>query len=313
MTGPRPTELVPGASNAIGRMLGLLGDEWNLLIIQQALMGASRYGHFTARLPVSNSVLTTRLRMLVDEGLLSRRANEYLPTARSRSLWPILVSIWEWERTWVAEHRERLPEMRHHVCGELFSPLLRCTACGAAANGDDVDLAPGPSGGWSRSAPAASTRRRSGSDATTRQAGLFPETMTVLGNRWAAALLVAAFLQTTRFTDFQNQLGVPPSLLTERLQTFCAIGVLTTAPAQGGGSDRASYLLTAKGRAFSDVLVTALQWAQRWFVAPEGPAVLLHHRACGATLIAELACDACGGQLTGAQIGVTAAQAAGTP
>ena len=84
-------------------MLGLLGDEWNLLIIQQALLGASRYGHFTARLPVSNSVLTTRLRMLVDEGLLSRRANEYLPTARSRSLWPILVSIWEWERTWVAE------------------------------------------------------------------------------------------------------------------------------------------------------------------------------------------------------------------
>ncbi len=313
MTGPQPTELVPGATNAIGRMLGLLGDEWNLLIIQQALMGASRYGHFMARLPVSNSVLTTRLRMLLDEGLLSRRANEYLPTARSRSLWPILVSIWEWERTWVAEHRERLPQMRHQGCGELFSPLLRCTACGAAVNGDDVDLGPGPSGGWSRSAPATSTRRRSESDATTRQAGLFPETMAVLGNRWAAALLVAAFLRTTRFTDFQNQLGIPPSLLTERLQTFCVIGVLTMAPAHRDGSDRASYLLTAKGRAFSGVLVTALQWAQRWFVAPEGPAVLLRHRACGASLIAELACDACGGPLNGAQIGVTAAEAAGTP
>ena len=165
-----PATLEPGGANAIGRMLGLLGDEWNLLIIQQALMGASRYGHFTARLPVSNSVLTTRLRMLVDEGLLSRRATGYLPTARSRSLWPILVLIWEWERSWVAEHRERLPAMRHQRCDELFSPLLRCAACGAAINGDDVDLFLGPSGGWSRSAPAASTRRRSESDAATRQA-----------------------------------------------------------------------------------------------------------------------------------------------
>lgn len=312
MAGSQPTELVGGATNAIGRMLGLLGDEWNLLIIQQSLLGATRYGQFTARLPVSNSVLTTRLRMLVDEGLLSRRANEYLPTPRSRSLWPILVSIWEWERTWVAEHRERLPEMRHQGCGELFSPLLRCASCGAAVN-EDVDLALGPSGGWSRSAPAASTRRRSESDAATRQAGLFPETMAVLGNRWAAALLVAAFLQTTRFTDFQNQLGVPPSLLTERLQTFCAIGVLGTAPADGLASERASYQLTAKGRAFVGVLVTALQWAQRWFVAPEGPAVLLRHRACGTTLIAELSCDSCGGLLTGAQIGVIAVEAAGTP
>lgn len=318
MTDSEPTALRPGDTNAIGRMLGLLGDEWNLLIIQQALMGASRYSHFVARLAISNSVLTTRLRMLVDEGLLERRTGEYLPTPRSRSLWPILALIWEWERTWVAEHRERLPAMRHGGCGELFSPQLRCAACGAPITGDDVDLAPGPSGRWSRSAPAVATRRRSGSDAATRQAGLFPETMTVLGNRWAAALLVAAFLRTTRFTDFQNQLGTPPSLLTERLQRFCAIGIFAAAPADRHGSERASYLLTEKGQAFGGVLVASLQWAQRWFVAPEGPAMLVNHRACGEPLTAELACDRCHRQLTGAQVEViqvdlTRAEAAGIP
>ena len=31
-------------------MLGLLGDEWTLLIIQQALLGATRYGEFMRRL-----------------------------------------------------------------------------------------------------------------------------------------------------------------------------------------------------------------------------------------------------------------------
>lgn len=307
--GIRPARLERGGANAIGRMLSLLGDEWNLLIVQQALMGASRYTEFISRLPISNSVLIKRLRMLVDEDLLTA---EYHTTERSRSLWPVLLSIWEWERVWVPEHHGRLPAMRHTVCGNLFSPELRCTHCGTAMYDDDVDLTVGPSGQWHRSAPTASTRRRSDSGSPGRQAGLFPQTMAVLGNRWAVALLLAAFLGTTRFTEFQSQLGAPPSLLTERLQTFCDIGVLRASPAREG-SERTVYLLTAKGRALVTVLVTALHWAQRWFVAPEGPAILVSHRRCGGAPPAELACNQCGEPLSGAQVEVTAVEAAGIP
>ena len=114
-------------------MLGLLGDEWTLLVIQQALLGATRYGEFAARLPISNSVLTRRLQALTADGLLTRRSYrtnppraEYLVTPRSRSLWPVLVSIWEWERHWVPDHAERLPGMRHTACGGDFAPLLTC-------------------------------------------------------------------------------------------------------------------------------------------------------------------------------------------
>lgn len=301
----QPTPLPPGGTNAIGRMLGLLGDEWNLLILQQALMGAHRYTHFAARLPISNSVLSKRLRTLVGEGLLTA---DYLTTARSRSLWPLLLSIWEWERTWVSDHSGLLPAMRHDQCGERFSPVLRCAHCRRPVPGvDAVAVHPGPSGGWHRSAPVAVTRRRSDPAGPGRRAGLFPETMSVLGNRWAAALLVAAVLGTARFTDFQSQLGVPPSLLAQRLQTFCEIGVLET------GTDGV-YLLTDKGKAFFGVLVTALQWAQRWFRAPEGPALRLTHRDCGAHFVPELACDRCGRRLTGAAVEiVSSAAAVGNP
>lgn len=306
--GDGPTALESGGPNAIGRMLGLLGDEWSLLILQQALMGASRYSEFMSRLPISNSVLTRRLRTLVDEGLLT---GDYRPTARSRSLWPVLLCIWEWERVWVAEQRHRLPAMRHAPCGHLFSPVLRCTACCAPVDSDDLDLRLGPSGQWSRSAPTATTRRRSDSDAVPRQAGLFPQTMAVLGNRWAAALLLAAFLGTGRFTDFQSHLGVPPSLLTERLQRFCDIGVLTTSAS--GPPERPAYRLTDKGRALHAVLVTVLHWAQRWFVAPDGPAIVVVHRGCGAVLTGDLACGRCGGRLAGAQVEVTAEEGVGIP
>ena len=92
--------------------------------------------------------------------------------------------------------------------------------------------------------------------------------MSVLGNRWAFALLVAAFVGVSRFTDFQAQLGAPPGSIADRLSIFTANGVLEA-------SDN-RYRLTEKGRALFPVLVTALQWAQRWFQAPEGPAVDSH-------------------------------------
>ena len=316
----RITKLDPGGVNAIGRMLGLLGDEWNLLILQQALMGAGRYRQFIERLPISNAVLAGRLRVLTDAGLLDRPPHpasgeraEYLPTARSRSLWPVLLCIWEWERRWVAERAGQLPAMRHRVCGADFSPALRCRCCHGAIRAADVEFVPGPSGDWARSAPSSSTRRRTDRQQAAGQAGLFAETMSVFGNRWAAALLVAAFLGTTRFSDFQTQLGAPPSVLSERLQTFCAIGVLHIS---GDGAAPAAYLLTEKGRALIAVLVTALQWAQRWFRAPEGPALAPFHRGCGAPLDAEVACGGCGDRLRGAAVDVVAVSspvAAGSP
>jgi DNA-binding HxlR family transcriptional regulator len=284
--------------NAVARMLGLLGDEWTLLVVQQALLGATRFAEFKTRLPISNSVLTARLRSLTDEGLLDRRVyqtnpprSEYVVTARGGSLWPVLLSIWEWERRWVPDHAERLPAMRHEACGADFAPVLTCHSCGETAGDKDVVAQWGPSGSWSRSIPVSSTRRRSEGDAA---AGLFPQTMTVLGNRWGFALLVAAFVGVSRFTDFQSKLGAPPGSIADRLSIFTANGVLVA-------SDN-RYRLTEKGRALFGVLVTALQWAQRWFTTPEGPAVILTHTRCGHRFTAVLTCDQCTGKLRGAQI-----------
>jgi DNA-binding HxlR family transcriptional regulator len=287
--------------NAVARMLGLLGDEWTLLVVQQALLGTSRYGDFRSRLPISNSVLTARLRSLTDEGLLERRSyqsnpprSEYVITERCRSLWPVLVSIWEWERHWVPDHSDPLPGMRHSTCGGDFTPVVTCGSCGETASEKDVVAQWGPSGSWTRSIPVAATRRRSASDQT---AGLFPQTMSVMGNRWGFALLVAAFVGMSRFTDFQKQLGAPPGSIADRLSIFTANEVFVM-------SDN-RYRLTEKGRALLGVLVTALQWAQRWYQAPEGPAVVLTHTTCGGQFDAVLTCDQCSEPLRGAHVQAT--------
>ena len=287
--------------NAVARMLGLLGDEWTLLVIQQALMGATRYGEFQARLPISHSVLSSRLQSLTRDGLLERRdyqtnppRAEYLTTPRSRSLWPVLVAIWDWERHWVPDHAEDLPAMHHNACGDDFAPQLTCRSCGEPVSEKDVVAQWGPSGSWARSVPTAATRRRSAADQRNGEAGLFPQTMSLLGNRWAFALLVAAFVGVSRFTDFQTQLGAPPGSVADRLAIFVANGVLAVTDNR--------YRLTEKGRALFPVLISALQWAQRWFRAPEGPAVLLTHIACGRRFTAVMTCDQCTRPLRGTTV-----------
>lgn len=278
--GPQP--------NAVATMLGLLGDEWTLLIVQQSLLGAQRFTDFAAGLPISNAVLTARLRSMTADGLLGPDGRRYLPTARSRSLWPVLVSIWAWERAWVPEHA--LPMLRHEVCGDECTPILTCSGCSLATTEKNLVAQWGPSGSWARSIPAASTRRRSRSDG----AGLFPQTMTILGNRWSFAVMVAAFVGTSRFTDFAGQLGAPPGSLADRLQILVATAVLDIHDGR--------YRLTEKGRAVLPILVTALEWAQRWFTGPEGPAVELTHDACGGAFHPVLACDRCGEALRGSEL-----------
>jgi DNA-binding HxlR family transcriptional regulator len=192
--------------------------------------------------------------------------------------------------------------MHHTVCDSDFAPTLTCRSCAEVVTEKEVAARWGPSGSWPRSVPEAVTRRRSTTEDNRGQAGLFPATMSVFGNRWAAALLVCAFLGTSRFTDFQTQLGAPPSLLAGRLQTFCANGVLCVA--RQTGPTRARYQLTEKGRAFFPVIITALQCGQHWFHAPEGPAVMITHLGCGEPFTGGLTCDQCAQPLKGTQVSV---------
>lgn len=315
----QPTRLETDGPNAVGRMLGLLGDEWTLLIVQQSLRGIRRYGQLMDALPISNSTLTSRLAMLTREGMLERHVYqdkpvraEYRPTPRTRSLWPVLLAIWEWERHWVPDHAERLPSMHHDTCDADFAPVLGCRSCGRPVAAREIEAEWGPSGSWPRSVPEAATRRRSDAEAVGGQSGLFPDTMTIFGNRWSSALLGAAFRGLSRFHEFESALGAPPTLVAERLKAFVAIGVLEPVESLGR-ADWVQYRLTEKGRAFFPVVATSLHWAEQWFHAPEGPALLQTHRTCGQDYVPFFICDRCGEPLAAADISIVPAGTAATP
>ena len=302
-------ETVPVTENSNAMALGLLGDEWNLTIVKLAIMsGVRRYKDFRDTLGIANSVLTVRLRRLSDAGVFTMRQYsdaprryEYVLTDCGRDLWQVLLTIWSWEATWVTEHIEPLPPMYHNACGEEFSPLMHCRACGQPAGIHDVRGTLGPSGGFARSVPRATTRRRSAGGSP--GPGLVVETIELIGNRWSASAMAAAFLGARRFTDMLTMMGAPPSIVSDRLRTFCRMGVLETR-LTSTNSGRVEYRLTDKGRAFFPHVMVMLNWGDKWFRAPEGPATLYTHTACGDTFTPVLHCSVCGLELRGSQIQV---------
>ena len=87
----------------IARALDVIGDWWSLLIIRDALLGRRRFGEFQKSLGLAKNILTTRLRMLVDEGILATGPasdgsayQEYLLTDKGRGLFPVIVALRQW-------------------------------------------------------------------------------------------------------------------------------------------------------------------------------------------------------------------------
>jgi DNA-binding HxlR family transcriptional regulator len=93
------------AACPIARSLAVVGEKWALLIVRDALAGASRFAQFRASLGIAPDMLADRLGKLVDHGILERRRyrepgerarDEYLVTPAGRELAPALAALGGW-------------------------------------------------------------------------------------------------------------------------------------------------------------------------------------------------------------------------
>jgi DNA-binding HxlR family transcriptional regulator len=114
----------------------------------------------------------------------------------------------------------------------------------------------------------------------------------VVSSRSALLILREAFYGTTRFDDFAERVGISEPVAATRLKELVDEDLLQREPyREPGQRTRMAYRLTEKGAELLPVLVSLMQWGDRW-LAPDGPPVVLRHRDCGETVRAELHCGA---------------------
>ena len=116
--------------------------------------------------------------------------------------------------------------------------------------------------------------------------------MSVLGDRATLVVLREVINGVRRFEDMQRHSGVNRQVLSSRLATLVEHEILRKVPYQPEGERlRYEYRLTPKGLDLYPVLAALAEWGARYLAGPEGPAVEVAHRDCGAEVHTALVCE----------------------
>ena len=153
---------------SIAGALEVVGERWSLLIVRDVFLGLRRFDEIQADLGIARNVLQTRLKRLVEQGVLERRLYqerppryEYRLTEKGLDLWPTIVALMQWGDRYARAGRRpagaaRTPRLRRAVDEHRI-----CERCGERARrARDARALPGP--GASPEPSATASRRRAG-------------------------------------------------------------------------------------------------------------------------------------------------------
>ncbi len=136
---------------SIARSLEVIGERWTLLILRDAVVGIERFEEFQDSLGIATNVLSNRLKLLCDEGVLERVRDpdrpgrpKYLLTPKGRELAPVLLLLMKWgDRHYPTPGGP--PRLSLHVgCGGTIGEDWHCDRCGKQPGPGEIELPPGP-------------------------------------------------------------------------------------------------------------------------------------------------------------------------
>jgi DNA-binding HxlR family transcriptional regulator len=116
----------------------------------------------------------------------------------------------------------------------------------------------------------------------------------IVGDRWTVLVLRELYLGATRFEEIQIQTEATPQMVTTRLKSIEADGMIERHP-YNEKPLRHEYRLTEKGRSFYPVIHALRAWGETWCKdESEGIAVRFVHRECGHDVGLGSECPKCG-------------------
>src|ERR1700761_5785687 len=118
------------ASCPVARPLDAIGDWWSLLIIRDLFDGLHRFGEFQKSLGLAKNILSSRLRNLIEHGILETvpasdgsAYQEYVLTDKGRGLFPVLVALRQWGEDYFFESAETHVVLVDRKCGQPVKRL----------------------------------------------------------------------------------------------------------------------------------------------------------------------------------------------
>ncbi|HEY4316421.1 MAG TPA: helix-turn-helix domain-containing protein [Herbaspirillum sp.] len=134
----------------VARALDSVGQWWNILILREAMYGLTRFDEFEKSLQIAPTMLTRRLKSLVEVGVLERRLYserparyEYVLTDAGRDFRSVIVTLYAWGNRHLAPEGAAVV-LVNAKSGALADPMLVDRNSGAPINAADFVFAAGP-------------------------------------------------------------------------------------------------------------------------------------------------------------------------
>ena len=135
---------------SVAQCLEVIGDWWTPLIVRDLLFGVGRFDEIQERLGISRNVLTQRLELLVENGVVERQPYQdnpprfdYVLTGKGRDLWFVIQAMKQWGDTWAAPDGPPI-ELLHTTCDHVATVVPSCSHCGERLSVRDVRAVAGP-------------------------------------------------------------------------------------------------------------------------------------------------------------------------
>ncbi len=133
--------------------MAILGEKWAVVVLREVFNGVRRFDDMRERTGIPRQVLTNRLALLVEAGVLRREPyrepgarvrHEYRLTDKGLDLYPVLVAVREWGDRYLADPGGPPLLTVHRDCGAQVHTQLRCEAGHDVCSPRDVIPRPGP-------------------------------------------------------------------------------------------------------------------------------------------------------------------------
>jgi len=157
---------------SIARAGGEIVDTWSFLILRELFLANRTFEGLRRQTGMAPGSLHARLDLLIQAGILERRAPEgrprkgqYFLTEKGLDLWPVLIAIKQWGDKWFGPWEGDLPPVSLVHRGSDQSLVLQqsCANTGAAVTARDARVVISPRFAENRSkrdALARATRRQ---------------------------------------------------------------------------------------------------------------------------------------------------------
>ena len=128
---------------SLAQTLEIIGERWTLLILRDAFFGAKRFEQFQKSLGVARNILASRLKTLVDEGILEKRAVDggrfnYVLTQKGLDLQPVLLSMTHWGDKYKPSPEGGRPIFIERATGQPIAPMAVHAEDGRVLNPRDI-------------------------------------------------------------------------------------------------------------------------------------------------------------------------------